>query len=90
MSEEGPVNRIQAIWPEEARAELQVIDRATALTILHCIDRSLGSRQGDLKHLRPPLKGLRLRCGDYRVFFEQTGKDAISILSVKHRSEAYR
>jgi mRNA-degrading endonuclease RelE of RelBE toxin-antitoxin system len=33
---------------------------------------------------------LRLRVGDYRVFFYQVAPQAIKIIGVKHRSQAYR
>jgi hypothetical protein len=39
------------------------------MQILHCIDRYFASREGDVKKLKPPLTGFRLRCADYRVFF---------------------
>ena len=90
MSEEPAPERIAVIWSPEARAELRAIDRDTALDILHCIDRYLASRAGDVKKLRPPLTGFRLRCGDYRVFFDHVDESTIAITSVRHRREAYR
>lgn len=64
MSEDPGPERIVVIWSPEARADLRTIDRETALQILYCIDRYLGSRTGDVKKLKPPLTGFRLRCGD--------------------------
>jgi mRNA-degrading endonuclease RelE of RelBE toxin-antitoxin system len=58
------------IWSPTARAELRAIDREPALQILYCIDRYLASRVGDVKKLKPPRTGFRLRCGDFRVFFD--------------------
>jgi hypothetical protein len=55
------------IWSPEARADLRAIDRETAMQILHCIDRYLASRTGDVKKLKPPLAGFRLRRGAVRV-----------------------
>ena len=66
------------------------IQRDIALEILYCIDRYLVSRSGDVKKLKPPLKGFRLRCGDYRVFFNLQSANAIEITAVKNRREAYR
>jgi mRNA-degrading endonuclease RelE of RelBE toxin-antitoxin system len=43
-----------------------------------------------VKKLKPPLTGFRLRCGDYRVFFDPEGESAIAITAVRHRREAYR
>ena len=37
------------------------------MQILHCVDRYRASRAGDVKKLKPPSTGFRLRCGDYRV-----------------------
>ena len=66
------------------------IDRETAMQILHCVDRYLATRTGDVKRLKPPLTGFRLRCGDYRVFFDLKDGNTIGIGGVRHRREAYR
>ena len=50
------------IWSPEARADLRTIDRETAMQILRCIDRYLVNRTGDVKKLKPPRTGFRLRC----------------------------
>ena len=90
MSDDAGPERIAVIWSPEARADLRAIERETAMQILHCIDRYLASRNGDVKKLKPPLTGFRLRCGDYRVFFELKHEDTIAITAVKNRREAYR
>lgn len=90
MSEEPAPERIAITWSPEARAELRGINRETALDILHCLDRYLRERTGDVKKLKPPLTGFRLRCGDYRVFFVQAGDNVVEITSVRNRREAYR
>lgn len=69
---------------------MYAIDRETAMSILHAIDEYLTTGGGELKKLRPPRHELRLRVGDYRVFFVPRGPLSIDVLSVKHRSEAYR
>jgi mRNA-degrading endonuclease RelE of RelBE toxin-antitoxin system len=81
---------MSVLWSPEARVELRAIDRESALQILHCLDRYLASRTGDVKGLKPPLTGLRLRCGDYRLFFDRKSPEAVHILSVRHRKDAYR
>ena len=48
------------------------------------------SRTGDVKKLKPPLTGFRLRCGDYRVFFDFNEERRIEITGVRNRREAYR
>ena len=90
MSEEAAPERIAVIWSPEARADLRAIDRETAMQILHCIDSYLTSRSGDVKKLKLPLIGFRLRCGDYRVFFDLKGENTIYITGVRNRREAYR
>lgn len=89
MSEEK-APRLSIRWSEEARADLRRIDRQTALDILHCADRYLTTRNGDVKKLKPPQTGFRLRCGDFRLFFEYRNESGIEILGVRNRREAYR
>lgn len=43
-----------------------------------------------MKKLKPPLEGFRLRCGDYRVFFDHKGENAIEVTGVRNRRDAYR
>ena len=90
MSEEAAPERIAVLWSPEARADLRAIDRETAMQILHCIDRYLASRTGDVKKLKPPLAGFRLRCGDFRVFFDFKDDNTIEVTAVRHRRDAYR
>jgi mRNA-degrading endonuclease RelE of RelBE toxin-antitoxin system len=77
-------------WTARAKADLRAIDPQTAMQILHRLARFLETDEGDIKHLRdvePP--ECRLRVGSYRIRFHDHG-DTIEILTVKHRSEAYR
>ena len=90
MSEDAAPKRIAVIWSPEARADIRAIERDIAIQILHCIDRYLGSRAGDVKKLKPPRTDFRLRCGDYRVFFDFRDENAIEITGVRNRREAYR
>ena len=90
MSEDAAPERIAVTWSPEARADLRAIDRGTAIEILHCVDRYLASRTGDVKELKPPLTGFRLHCGDYRVFFDPKDGNAIEVTGVRNRREAYR
>lgn len=50
MSEEAGRERIAVNWSTEGRADLRAIDRETAIQILHCIDRYLSNRAGDVKN----------------------------------------
>ena len=90
MSEEPAPERIAVTWSPEARADVRAIERDTAMLTLYCIDRYLANRTGDVKKLKPPRTGFRLRCGDYRVFFDFKEENAIEITGVKNRREAYR
>jgi mRNA-degrading endonuclease RelE of RelBE toxin-antitoxin system len=90
VSEEAAPERIAVVWSPEARADLRAIDRAAAMQILRCVDRYLASRSGDVKRLKPPLAGFRLRCGEYRVFFDPKDQTMIEITGVRNRREAYR
>jgi mRNA interferase RelE/StbE len=80
----------QIQWTTQAQANLRAIEQATALRILHALARLVFTGEGDVKRLLdidPP--EFRLRVGDYRLRFRESG-DAIEIVSVKHRREAYR
>jgi mRNA-degrading endonuclease RelE of RelBE toxin-antitoxin system len=90
MSEDAAPERLAAIWSAEARSDLRQIDRELAMQILYCLDRYLTNRSGDTKKLKPPYVGFRLRCGDYRMFFDQKDESTIRITGVRNRREAYR
>jgi len=90
MTEPPAPQRIAVLWSPEARTDLRAIERDIAMQILHCLDRYLANRTGDVKKLKPPLTGFRLRCGDYRVFFGQKEEHTIGVTAVRHRREAYR
>jgi len=75
---------------DEAKRDLRLIDRENAMRILYAINRFAASGEGDVKRLQdvnPP--ELRLRVGDYRGRFYDS-EEAILVLAVKHRREAYR
>jgi mRNA-degrading endonuclease RelE of RelBE toxin-antitoxin system len=77
-------------WSDEARAEVRRLDRLTAMRVFRGLLRFAGTGIGDVKELQGDLNGrCRLRVGDYRLFFSQSG-EVLRIHSVKHRSEAYR
>jgi hypothetical protein len=57
MTEPPAPERIAVIWSPEARADVRAIDRETAMQILHCVDRYLANRTGDVKKLKPPFTG---------------------------------
>jgi hypothetical protein len=57
MTEPEAPQRSAVIWSPEGRADLRAIDRETAMQILHCVDRYLANRTGDVKKLKPPRTG---------------------------------
>jgi mRNA interferase RelE/StbE len=78
------------VWNDRAKADLRAIEQSTALRILHALARAVFTSEGDVKRLQgiqPP--EFRLRVGDYRVRFRDF-ENAVEIISVKHRREAYR
>jgi mRNA-degrading endonuclease RelE of RelBE toxin-antitoxin system len=90
VSEEPVPRRIAILWAPEARADIRAIDRETAMQILHCIDNYTSKRVGGVKKLKPPRTDFRLRCGDYRVFFNYKEESIAEITGVKNRKQAYR
>ena len=77
-------------WTEQARTDVRDLDRATAMHILHALHRFAESGTGDIKALQGGVEELRLRAGDYRLFFACTGDAVIEVRRVRHRREAYR
>jgi mRNA interferase RelE/StbE len=77
------------VWTESSKADVRALDKPTAMRILYALHRFAESGVGDLKSLQN-LEEMRLRIGDYRLFFVYSGQDAIEVRGVRHRSEAYR
>jgi mRNA interferase RelE/StbE len=77
-------------WTEQAKADVRSLDRATAMRILHALHRFAESGAGDVTALQGDMEELRLRAGDYRLFFVCTGDDVIEVRRVRHRGQAYR
>ena len=77
-------------WTEQAKEDVRGLDKATAIRILHALHRFAESGTGDIKALQGEREELRLRAGDYRLFFVCAGDDVIEVRRVHHRREAYR
>ena len=72
------------------QAEIREIEQKAALHILQAIHRYAQTGVGRVKPLGGEFEGLlRLRVGNYRVFFDET-EDSITIHRVRDRREAYR
>ncbi len=78
------------VWTDAARADVRALDKPTAVRILSALHRFAESGAGDVKALQGAREELRLRIGDYRLFFVHTPASAIEIRRVLHRKEAYR
>ena len=81
----------RVLWSVEARADVRAIDRDTALRLLKALDRFLKTDSGNVKRLDgfdPPL--YRLRVGAWRFIYRNEGPDAIEVVRVRNRREAYR
>ena len=77
-------------WTDEARGDIRALDRTAAMRVFDGLYRYTATGVGDVKALQGKHAGkLRLRLGDYRVFFTSGGK-LLRILAVKKRGEAYR
>jgi mRNA interferase RelE/StbE len=77
------------VWTGPARADVRGLSKPTAMLILSALHRFAESGAGDVKALQGR-EELRLRIGDYRLFFVCPDADTIEIRCVRHRSEAYR
>ena len=77
------------LWTDPARTDVRNLSKPTAMRILSALHRFAESGVGDVKTLQGK-EELRLRIGDYRLFFVCTDADTIEIRRVRHRSEAYR
>ena len=77
-------------WTEQAQADVRDLDKPTAMRILYALHRFAESGTGDIKALQGDVEELRLRVGDYRLFFVFTGEDVIEVRRVRHRRAAYR
>ena len=78
------------LWPESARADLRAIDRANAVRILQALSQLGETGEGHVRALSGKWQGyFRLRVGDYRALL-QIAPEEITVVRVRHRSEAYR
>ena len=75
-------------WTAPAKADVRSLDKPTAMRILATLHRFADSGEGDVKALRGR-EELRLRIGDYRLFFVASTADTIEVRRVLHRKEAY-
>jgi mRNA interferase RelE/StbE len=77
------------LWTDPAKTDVRRLDKPTAMRILSALHRFADSGEGDVKALQGK-EELRLRIGDYRLFFACTDPGTIEVRRVLHRREAYR
>lgn len=81
----------RVVWTDPARHDLTRLDKSVARRIAEAIARLAQTGEGDVTRLRPPLKGYRLRVGDWRVTFDRDpGTATVTLRRIRHRREAYR
>jgi mRNA interferase RelE/StbE len=77
-------------WLDEAKADVRRLDRATAMRVFDGILYYARTGGGNIEPLHGEMTGaFRLRLGDHRVLFSLQD-DAMRILCVRNRREAYR
>jgi mRNA interferase RelE/StbE len=77
-------------WTERSLEDMAALDKGVARRVKNAVERFAATGAGNVKKLQdidPP--EYRLRVGDYRVRFELE-EDAVRILRVRNRREAYR
>jgi mRNA interferase RelE/StbE len=80
----------RVVWTEPAAADVRRLDRPTAIRILSALHRFAESGSGNVTALKGEREEVRLRIGDYRLFFAYTAADTIEVCRVLHRKNAYR
>jgi mRNA interferase RelE/StbE len=77
------------VWTDPAKTDIRKLSKLDAMHVLSALHRFAESGVGDVKALQGRDE-LRLRIGDYRLFFVPADSDTIEVRRVHHRSEAYR
>ncbi len=77
------------VWSDPAKGDVRSLSKPIAMHIISALHRFAESGAGDVKALQGR-EELRLRIGDYRLFFVCADPDTIEVRRVHHRSEAYR
>ena len=77
------------VWTDPAKNDVRSLSKPIAMHILSALHRFAESGAGDVKALQGR-EELRLRIGDYRLYFVYADADTIEIRRVRHRGEAYR
>jgi mRNA-degrading endonuclease RelE of RelBE toxin-antitoxin system len=82
------VKRIE--WTEAALTDMAALDKSIARRVRLGIERFAETGAGNVKRLQGmDPQEYRIRVGDWRVRFDQAN-DAIRVLRVRNRKDAYR
>lgn len=79
----------RVVFSARARRDLRRVDASARTRIVAGIDQYAERGVGDVKRVQTRTD-LRLRIGDWRVFFRRVDEGAIEIDAILHRREAYR
>jgi mRNA interferase RelE/StbE len=79
----------RVIWTDPAKNDIRSLSKPIAMQVFSVLHRFAESGVGDVKALQGRDE-LRLRIGDYRLFFVCPDADTIEIRRVRHRGDAYR
>jgi mRNA interferase RelE/StbE len=77
------------VWTDPGKSDVRSLSKPVAMHIFSALHRFAQSGVGDVKALQGS-EELRLRIGDYRLFFVCPDADTIEIRRVRHRGDAYR
>ena len=77
------------VWTDPAKSDVRNLSRPVAMHVFSVLLRFAQSGVGNVKAIQGGDE-LRLRIGDYRLFFVCPDADTIEIRRVRHRGEAYR
>jgi len=78
------------IWTESAQRDLALLDKQGAARVIRTAVRVTESEHGDLKRLKTPLTGYRLRVGGWRLLLEiDEGEGTMRVIRVQHRRQVY-
>ena len=81
----------EIVWSEPALRDLRRLDAQVARRVASAVAHLAETGQGDVVALKEPLRGFRLRMGDWCITFERDPeRGVLTVRRVRHRREAYR
>jgi len=81
---------LRVSWSARADKDRDALGEQERRRVLASVERYAASGHGDVRALVGSAGLLRLRVGDYRVIFQLPSNEAILVVRVLHRREAYR